>query len=98
MADRQSWHWIDDKLSPGGNDCEGQPKEQSKDKMLEADKKKNEVLQGQRNNLFDRVLCLGNKGVSLPLGAGPFYYIKTDLVGVKKEKSCKAHCKPTVTK
>ncbi len=46
MADRQSWHWIDDKLSPGGNDCEGQPKEQSKDKMLEVDKKKNEALQG----------------------------------------------------
>lgn len=86
MADRQSWHWIDDKLSPGGNDCEGQPKEQSKDKMLEADKKKNVVLQGQGNSLFDHVLCLRNKRGFLPLGVGPRYYIKTDLVVSGSEK------------
>lgn len=69
--------------------------------MLEADKKKNVVLQGQRNSLFDNVLCLRNKRVSLPLGAGPCYYIKTDLVvsgSEKAEKSCKAHHEPTVTK
>lgn len=55
--------------------------------MLEADKKKNLVLQGHRNSLFDHVLCLRNKRVSLPLGAGPCYYIKTDLVVSGSEKA-----------
>lgn len=54
--------------------------------MLEADKKKNVVLQGQGNSLFDHVLCLRNKRGFLPLGVGPRYYIKTDLVVSGSEK------------
>lgn len=45
-ANRKDWHKIDDEVSPGGNDSEGQPKQ---DKFIETDKGKSTLSRTARS-------------------------------------------------